>query len=238
MITWTSPDGRIRLHNLDCMIGMAAMRDKQFELAIVDPPYSVGASDGKFGGKKEHQSKVYAADGKHYTNHSTRPEQDYFDQLFRVSNNQIIWGANYYPEFLYHSGWIVWDKLTTGPLSDCELAFQSTNKLVEKFTSAWTGFNKGNREERETLRIHPNQKPVNLYRWLLKKYAKPGNRILDTHAGSCSLAIACIDLGFELEAYELDADYFNAAVERIENHLKQPPLFKPEAAKPRQGELL
>ena len=227
----------IEMLHTDCMTYMRGLPDKAFELAIVDPPYAVGASDGRFGGRASYKS-YNDKKMKHYANHDTRPEQDYFDQLFRVSENQIIWGANYYPEFLYHSGWIVWDKLTQGPLSDCELAFQSINKLVEKYTSAWTGFNKGNKEERQTARIHPNQKPVSLYRWLLKNYAKPGDRILDTHGGSGSICIACHDLGYDLTWMELDKDYYAAACERYRIHVSQAQLFEPQA-KPTftQGEL-
>jgi site-specific DNA-methyltransferase (adenine-specific) len=210
----------------DCMELMAKTPDKYYELACVDPPYNVGASDGTFGGKSSAPSRVTTANGKHYANHDCTPQQEYFDELFRVSKNQIIWGANYYPKYLYHSGWIVWDKLTTGPLSDCELAFQSINKLVAKFTTAWTGFNKGNKEERETERIHPNQKPVNLYRWLLSRYANPGDKILDTHGGSGSICIACHDLGFDLDWIELDEDYYRAAVDRYKRHAAQNELFE------------
>ena len=229
----------IEMLNCDCMSYMATLPDKAFELAIVDPPYNVGASDGKFGGKKGAPANVAVANGKHYANHDKTPEKEYFDELFRVSKNQIIWGANYYPEYLYHSGWIFWDKLTTGPLSDGELAFQSINKLVEKYTSAWTGFNKGNKEERETSRIHPNQKPVALYRWILQKYAKPGDKILDTHGGSGSICIACHDLGYDLMWMELDADYYKAACERYQRHAAQGSLFEPEPQKTfKQGDLL
>jgi len=228
----------IEMLNMDCMEYMSTLPDKAFELAIVDPPYNVGASDGTFGGKSAAPSRVTTANGKHYANHNSTPQQEYFDELFRVSKNQIIWGANYYPEYLYHSGWIVWDKLTTGPLSDCELAFQSINKLVAKFTSAWTGFNKGNKEERETERIHPNQKPVNLYRWLLSRYAKPGDKILDTHGGSGSICIACHDLGYDLTWMELDKDYYDAACERYRIHASQTQLFQPEPApKPKESSL-
>lgn len=212
---------------MDCMEYMAGLPDKAFDLAIVDPPYNVGASDGKFGGKKGAAANVTVANGKHYANHDKTPEKEYFDELFRVSKNQIIWGANYYPEYLYHSGWIVWDKLkpAQNPLSDCELAFQSINKLVTKYISQWSGFAKGNKEERETARIHPNQKPVSLYRWTLQQYAKPGDKILDTHGGSGSICIACHDLCYDLTWMELDEDYYKAACERYQNHAAQCNLF-------------
>ena len=213
------------VHLCDCMEFMKGVPDKYYELAIVDPPYNVGASDGKFGGKSEAPSRVTTANGKHYANHDKTPQKEYFEELFRISKNQIIWGANYYPQYLYHSGWVVWDKLTTGPLSDCELAFQSINKLVEKYTSAWTGFNKGNKEERESERIHPNQKPICLYRWLLKKYAKPNDKIFDSHVGSGSIRIACHDMGFDFEGCEIDKDYWEAQEARYQQHAMQGDLF-------------
>ena len=116
----------------DCVKALKRFNDNHFDLAIVDQPYAVGASDGIFGTQKH---KGMRKDLKHYANHNNVPNKKYFDELFRVSKNQIIWGANYYPQYLHHSGWIVWDKLVYGPLSDCELAFQSINKLVIKFTA-------------------------------------------------------------------------------------------------------
>lgn len=198
---------------------MATLPDKAFELAIVDPPYNVGASDGKFGGKKSHPSLISGKlNGKHYANHDKTPDKEYFNELFRVSKNQIIWGSNYYPQYLYHSGAIIWDKLTTGPLSDCEIAFQSFNKLVIKFTHPWSGFNKGCDKSQ---RIHPNQKPINLYQWLLKNYAKQGDKILDTHLGSGSSAIAADIMGFDFTGLEIDKDYFEAALDRFNRHKQQ-----------------
>jgi len=178
----------VELLNIDCMEYMAGCADNSFDLAIVDPPYAVGACDGKFGGKKGHESKVYAwHNGKKYVNWDTTPSDDYFIFLFRISKNQIIWGSNYYPESLYHSGAIVWVKKNGGPLSDCEIAFQSFNKLVKRYDQQWSGFLKGGEK---SLRIHPNQKPIALYNWLLENYAVKGQRILDTHLGSGSSAIA------------------------------------------------
>jgi len=212
----------IEYFNEDCMEGMARYPDNHFDLAIVDPPYAVGASDGKFGGKSNHPSKISGKlNGKNYANHDKVPDADYFQELFRVSRNQIIWGANYYPQHLYHSGWIVWDKLTTGPLSDCELAFQSINKLVTKYTSAWTGFNKKDGSGQSKIRVHPNQKPVSLYLWTLQNYAKPGDLILDTHVGSASSLIACYDMGFDAVGFELDMDYYAASKQRLEDFMRQ-----------------
>jgi len=217
---------KIELYNCDNMELMAKYPDNYFDLAVVDPPYNVGASDGSFGGQKSKPSKISGKlNGKHYANHDKTPDEEYFKELFRVSKNQIIWGANYYPQFLNHSGAIVWDKLTTGPLSDCELAYQSFNKLVTKYTSAWSGFNKGNESDFNKIRVHPNQKPVNLYSWLLQTYAKQGEKILDTHLGSMSIAIACHDYGFELVGCELDKEYYNKGIQRVKNHVSQQKLF-------------
>ena len=207
----------INLYNLDCLPAMREMPDKAYDLAIVDPPYNVGASDGMFGGSP---TKGYRHDLKHYANADKVPDKEYFEQLFRVSKNQIIWGANYYPQYLSHSGWIVWNKHMTGPLSDAELAYQSINKLVKVYEHRWSGFLK-ERNDRGTERIHPNQKPVMLYEWLLKNYAKPGDKILDTHCGSGSILIACDIMGYSIDAYEIDADYFQAAKERLERHQRQ-----------------
>jgi len=202
--------------NCDNMEFMKGLPDKFFELAICDPPYNVGASDGKFGGKKGSESMISGKiNGKHYANHDKTPDKEYFKELFRISKNQIIWGSNYYPQFLYHSGAIIWDKLTTGPLSDCEIAFQSYNKLVYKFTNAWTGFNK--KDSFEVYRIHPNQKPVSLYLYQLKTFAKKGDKIFDSHMGSQSSRIACWNMGFDYWGCELDEDYFREGNKRFEN---------------------
>jgi site-specific DNA-methyltransferase (adenine-specific) len=213
-----------RFDNIDCMIGMAEYPDKYFELAIVDPPYNVGASDGNFGGKLKAPSMVSGKiKAKNYTNHDKTPDKDYFDELFRVSKNQIIWGSNYYPQFLYHSGAVIWDKKNDNNhvLSDCEIAFQSFNKLVNIVRIAWGGFYKEDDREDYKYRVHPNQKPVRLYKWILTKYAKPNDKILDTHVGSASSLIACEDLGFEYVGFELDKDYYGAAQKRLENFRKQ-----------------
>lgn len=202
--------------NEDCMEGMARYPDKYFDLAIVDPPYAVGASNGSFGNRK-YDSKT--SDLKNYANHNVRPNELYFKELFRVSKNQIIWGSNYYPEFLYGTGAIIWHKKTVGPLSDCEIAFQSFNKLVKYCFYEWFGFKKG--IETGDQRIHPNQKPVALYKWLLSNYAKQGDKILDTHLGSGSSRIAAYEMGFDFTAFELDTEYFEAQEKRYKAHIAQ-----------------
>ena len=201
-------------YNMDCMEGMKQIPDKYFELAIVDPPYGIkinmnmGRRKGK---RKEHAEKKWD-DG--------IPPQEYFDELFRVSQNQIIWGGNYFPLPLTKA-WIFWDKEVPKGVSfaDGELAWTSFDKTLIKARIPYSGFvgSEG--------KIHPTQKPVALYKWLLTNYAKPGDKILDTHVGSASSLIACHDLGFEYLGFELDPDYYAKAKERLEAHKAQLNLF-------------
>lgn len=204
----------IKLYNMDCMEAMKDMPDKAFDLAIVDPPYGIGNFIPQ-GGKQ--------AAGK-FSNvewNNNIPIPKYFEEVNRVSINRIIWGANYYNKFDDIGGAIVWDKCRGNPLmSKCEIASCSLHKRVEYFRYSWNGF----QITRENT-IHPCQKPVALYKWILKNYAKDGDRILDTHLGSGSIAIACYDMGFDLVGYEIDKDYYGAAVKRLENHKKQLQLF-------------
>ena len=205
----------IELLHIDCMEYMATLPDKAFDLAIVDPPYNVGASDGSFG-NRGYDSKTSKL--KHYANHDKLPEADYFNELKRVSKNWIVWGANYYPQYFNHSGAIVWHKKNDNPLSDCEIAFQSFNKLVKYVWVEWQGFLKGGETGQ---RIHPNQKPIKLYDWILMNYAKPGDKILDTHLGSGSSAIAAHKMGFDFVGCELDKDYYDAACKRFKEQTAQ-----------------
>jgi site-specific DNA-methyltransferase (adenine-specific) len=220
---------KITITNEDNMLLMARYPDNYFDLAIVDPPYNVSASNGSFGrGGKKSKIKENRKDLKHYSNYNKTPELEYFNELFRVSKNQIIWGANYYPEFLKHSGWLVWDKdKKDGILSMAELAYQSIDNRVMIFKHEWEGFRKGSGsfEDGHNRVIHPNEKPVKLYKYCLKNYAKEGNKILDTHLGSGSIAIACHDYGFDLTACELDKEYYDKAIQRIKNHTSQQTLF-------------
>lgn len=215
------------------MEAMRQMPDKAFDLAIVDPPYAVSASDGSFGrgglGNNGHSPSPVRKDLKHYGNANKTPDAEYFRELFRVSKNQIIWGSNFYPEHLKHSGAIVWDKMKdcNPVLSDAELAYQSFDKLVRIFRFQWFGFVKqaGSFESGLSQVIHPNQKPVRLYEWCLQNYAKPGDKILDTHLGSGSIAIACDTLGYDLVGCEIDAEYYESAKKRIEEQKRQGKLF-------------
>lgn len=212
---------------MDCMELMAQYPDKHFDLAIVDPPYGIGADKAQNNTAK----RRIAANGTSKSGRGWKlyketewdaspPCADYFGELFRVSKNQIIWGANYYPQHLQPSmGWVFWDKgQREFSLADGELAFTSFKKALRVFE-----YSRG-AALAEGERIHPTQKPVALYSWLLAKYAKPGDTILDTHMGSGSIAIACHYAGHHLTACELDEEYFDAACERITNATKQTTL--------------
>lgn len=212
----------------DCMEYMKDMPDKSFELAIVDPPYGIGASNVKRGGRKDGKSFAVSRDygNKQWDNCS--PDSEYFAELIRVSRNQIIWGANHFISKIPvdSSCWIVWDKVTgNNEYADCELAWTSFDTAVRQFTFMWKGMFQEDMKNKET-RIHPTQKPVKLYKWLLDKYAKQGDKILDTHLGSGSSRIACYDYGFDFTGFELDKDYFEAQEKRFKDHTSQTNLFK------------
>ena len=198
---------------------MARYPDNYFDLAIVDPPYGIGASKGTWGSSNKGKVTNY---GKKDWDKEI-PQEEYFIEIQRVSKNQIIWGGNYFT-LRPSSCWIVWDKLNSADFADCELAWTSFATAVRKFTYRWNGMLQQNMKDKEN-RIHPTQKPVALYKWLLMNYAKPNDKILDTHLGSGSIAIACYDLGFDLTACELDTDYFNGALKRLENHKLQLKIF-------------
>ena len=211
----------MKITNEDNMELMGRYEDNHFDLAIVDPPYGININVNMGRRKGDKKSNYHKFAG----NDSSIPDELYFEELFRVSKNQIIWGGNYMTDYLFPSScWIVWDKDNSGDFADCELAFTSFNSAVRKFTWRWNGMLQQDMKNKEH-RIHPTQKPVALYKWLLKNYATEGDKILDTHLGSGSIAIACHDLGFDLTACELDTDYYNAAIKRIENHKKQLTLF-------------
>ena len=195
--------------------------DKYFDLAIVDPPYGIGAGSKKF---KNGTSKNKTIGFKDIDWDDSIPSKEYFIELQRISKNQIIWGGNYFCNLLNNSQcWLFWDKGTgDNSYADGELAWTSFNGSIRKYFKSWVGANAKN----ETDRIHPTEKPVALYKWLLDKYAKQGDKILDTHLGSMSIAIACADYGFDLVGCELDEEYFNKGVERVKNHLSQMDLFK------------
>ena len=212
--------------NIDCMELMANLKDKEIDLAIVDPPYGIGEDGsnnhtrGKLALPKNY--KGYAGNDKE------PPSENYFKELFRVSKNQIIWGANHYISRigLDSSCWLVWDKDNGGSdFADCELAWTSFNSAVRKFKFKWQGMLQENMKQKE-IRLHPNQKPVALYNFILTNYAKPNDLILDTHCGSASSLIACENLGFKYIASELDKDYYHQSLQRLETHLAQGKLFQ------------
>ena len=206
----------INLHNRDCMLALKEFKDNQFELAIVDPPYGIDIiKNGNVGGSNAAKHKEYKI--KDWDKKT--PDTKYFIELQRVSKNQIMFGANYYISKIKNCNsrcWIVWDKDNTGNFADCELAWTSFNTSVRKFKWRWNGMIQQNMKNKE-IKIHPTQKPVKLYEWLLMNYAKEG--------GSGSIAIACHNLGFDLEGYELDTEYFEAATKRLKQHTKQQRLF-------------
>ena len=217
----------VELLNIDCMEYMRGLPDKYFDLACVDPPYGINAAN-TFGGE-ERKSGNGAANKTAFKKKDwdlNVPDKSYFDELLRVSKNQIIWGANYMSNFLPPSmGWIVWDKDNgTTKFSDGELAFTSFDRALRIWSYTWNGMIQGDMKNKE-LRIHPTQKPVKLYEWLLQNYAKQGDRILDTHLGSGSSAIAAHYGGFDFVGCELDTDYYNAAKKRFEQATAQLAMF-------------
>lgn len=220
----------MKIYNKDCLEAMKKMIDNQFDLAIVDPPYGINKDGGKMGfvGKmKRNGTTNLSLKGNVYEKKnwdSNIPTKEYFNELLRVSKNQIVWGNNY---FGLKGGAIFWDKDNGKSFfSDGEIAYQSFTKSVRKFKWRWHGFfqEKMDLENRET-KIHPTQKPVKLYEWLLMKYANKGDKILDTHLGSGSIAIACHNLGYDLTGYEIDKDYYKDAIKRIEQHKSQIRMF-------------
>lgn len=224
----------LKFINMDCMEGMKEYPDNHFDLAIVDPPYGI-SFDGNTtvkgrGGKANTFSNIQHHNKKGWD--EKRPDSNYFYELQRVSKNQIIWGGNYYADLLPpKKGWIFWDKKITNAnnsnFSDGELAWSSFDCILRRFVYDWIGFGYLNNPQKEK-KIHPTQKPVALYIWLLKNYAKHGDLILDTHVGSASSLIACEQIGFDYVGFELDTDYYKAAVKRIEESRLQTDLFKPE----------
>ena len=206
----------INIYNKDCLEALKEMSDNQFNLAIVDAPYGIDIAKWD---KKE-----------------LKPTKEYFKELFRVSKNQIIWGGNYFTNNLIETrSWLVWDKyfVKTGfskNIDEFELAWTSFNNKAKilRYTSVGntSGFDKNIKVDYNYKgKIHPTQKPVKLYEWLLMNYANEGDKILDTHLGSGSIAIACHNLGYDLEGYELDKEYFDNAMKRIKQHQAQTTLF-------------
>ena len=221
----------INLYNKDCIKALKEMQDNQFDLAIVDPPYGIGVNKGghSLAGNGDFKGGNFNVKATKYVGgewDNERPNEEYFKELLRGSKNVIIWGGNYFADLLPSSScWIVWDKDNgTSYQADCELAYTNFDTAVRKYRYRWWGLLQEDMKNKEK-RIHPTQKPIRLYEWLLMNYAKDGDKILDTHLGSGSIAIACHNLGFDLEGYELDKEYFEAAKKRLEQHQAQKRLF-------------
>lgn len=201
----------INLIHGDCMEYMATLKDNSFDLAVVDPPYgiNININMGRRKGDKPSEYKKFAGKDKQ------SPPIEYFKELMRVSKNQIIWGANHFISKMPwdSKSWIVWDKKFSNDMSfaSCELAWTSFDKTIKKYTQSTQNPN----------RIHPTQKPIQLYQWIFDKYTQKGWTILDTHLGSGSSAIAAHDSGLDFVGIELDGDYFQAATKRLESHQRQ-----------------
>lgn len=224
-----------QVFNCDCMDFMRTLPDKFFDLAIVDPPYFSGPERRQFYGQAN--SKIGVKRVYKKSNHWQLPDMNYWNELNRIANRYIIWGCNYFP-FSYHSGRIIWDKVNdSSDYSDCELAATNIFDHVRVFRYMWNGMMQGESVTNGTkmqgnkklneLRIHPTQKPVALYKWLLKKYAKPGDKIFDSHMGSQSSRVAAHEMGFDYWGCELDGDYFQEGNKRFNNYNSQLKIFQP-----------
>lgn len=215
----------IELLNIDCMEYMAEQPDNSFDLAIIDPPYGIGESG------KTNKTRGKLAKPKNYKafhgDDLSAPETKYFNELQRVSKEQIVWGANHFIQRIGKGSpcWLVWDKDNGKThFADCELAYTSFKTAVRKFNFRWNGMLQGDMKNKER-RIHPTQKPVRLYEWILKNYATPDMRILDTHLGSGSSAIAAHHFNCDFVGCELDKYYYDAAMKRFENETRQQAMF-------------
>ena len=212
--------------NMDCMIGMKEFPDKYFDLAIVDPPYG-GVTQGGYMSNPHTCDKLAKAKDYHLSLWACgKPKREYFEELQRVSKNQIIWGGNYFASLLPDSQcWIVWDKENgENDFADCELAWTSFNLASRLFKFRWAGMLQGDMKSKE-YRIHPTQKPVKLYEWLLNRYAKDGYIILDTHVGSASSLIACRNTNHKYVGFEIDEEYYRQAKKRLDQANAQMNIF-------------
>jgi len=205
---------KIEVTNEDNMILMSRFPDNFFDLAIVDPPYGMRQMGAQSGGKGDFKNRIY--NNGSIDNWDIAPNQSYFDELFRISKNQIIWGGNYF-NLKPTRCVIVWDKCQPWEnFSQVEIGWTSFESPAQLFKF----------DNRTGNKIHPTQKPVELYKWILNKYAKPGDKIIDTHFGSGSIAIACHDYSFELTACEIDVEFYKKSIQRIKNHVSQIKLFE------------
>lgn len=219
--------------NQDCMIGMKEYPDNYFDLAIVDPPYFSGPEKRGYYGRKV--SPISVKRLYRQTSEWSIPNEKYFEELFRVSKHQIVWGVNYF-DYSFSSGRIIWDKVNgQSSFSDCEIAYCSLHDSVRLFRYMWNGMMQGKsiteghialgNKKLNEKRIHPTQKPINLYRWLVQKYAKEDYKILDTHVGSASSLIAFEEAGLEYVGFEKDKEIYDLALARLKKHKSQIRLF-------------
>lgn len=212
--------------NIDCMIAMRDIPDKYFDLAVVDPMYGIGENGAKSGSRAKLAKRI---DYKPVDD--MPPDAEYFKQLFRVSKNQIIWGANHFISAFGRdaSCWIVWDKDNGNTnYADCELAWTSFPGSVKKFKYLWAGMRQEKQGVNHQYRIHPCEKPIALYAWIYQKWAKSGDKILDTHLGSGSSRLAAYDAGLDFVGFEIDKHYFDAQEARFAVHAAQANLFLSE----------
>lgn len=208
----------VELLHIDCLEYMAGLPNKSFDLAIVDPPYGIG--EGGNNVSRHHSQAKY----KPSNWDKEPPSVKYFTELLRVSKNQIIWGANHFISRIPYDSpcWIYWHKDRYGDFADGELAWTSFKSALRTYKFTWDGF----RKQMPCNRIHPTEKPVNLYKWVMESYAKPADRILDTHLGSGSSAIAAHEMGFDFVGCEIDKDYYDAACKRFKEQTMKQRLFK------------
>ncbi|MBY6789226.1 site-specific DNA-methyltransferase [Clostridium botulinum] len=223
-----------KLYNMDCMLAMKEIPDKYFDLAIVDPPYFNGPNKRKYYGRTVNKLKIKR---RSYTviEDWSIPGEEYFKELLRVSKNQIVWGSNYF-EYYLGPGLIIWDKVNgESSFSNCEIAYCSMHNKTKMFRYMWNGMMQGKSiseghiqqgdKSKNEKRIHPTQKPVNLYKWLLMNYAKPRDKILDTHVGSASSLVACHEMGFDFLGFELDKNMCELASKRLSDTTNQLNMF-------------
>lgn len=220
----------IKLLNMDCMEYMRDCGDNEFDLAIVDPPYFEGPNKPNFYRNGKFSSTLAPAGEYQKIENWDVPKWDYFAELKRVSKHQIIWGANHFASNFdsSSSSWIVWDKDNgTSSFADAELAYTSHSTAVRIFKYRWNGMIQGysGNKQKNEKRIHPTQKPIKLYEWILQKYAKPNQRILDTHLGSGSSAIAAHYFGCDFVGIEIDENYYKSALSRFNDSTAQIDMF-------------
>jgi site-specific DNA-methyltransferase (adenine-specific) len=214
--------------NIDCMEFMKGLADKSYDLAICDPPYFSGPEKREFYGQKVSSIGVTRLYKKSIQ--WVVPGPEFFKEVERVSKNYIVWGCNYY-DYIFPSGRIIWDKCNdSSDYSDCEIAATNIHDHVRILRFMWNGMLQGSLSDGSKMqgnkklnekRSHPTQKPVQLYKMILKKYAKPGDKILDTHGGSLSIAIACHEMDFDLDVCEIDPYHYERGVERLKQHQSQ-----------------